>query len=324
MLETATGKEILGYCKSKKNNRYTSLLKQMLTKSITISPEKKVAPAKQSSNASKKIQWDGYALPGHYYSIINSLIAASSNGDSIMPSWGVLMNTPVIGDTKHLSLPCPPTWVDSTDDLQILQAKLQNIISSSNNALNANRRLEDFVAFDSEFRSDQGKTELATIQFSVLEAGIPLAWVVDLYPDPADEVYRTATCDMLRWLFIESDAKILGFSHRHDLHMISACIGEDITSTSNFLDVQLLAFHKMTKDYGAKRDLPGLKACCSYFMGGNGGTNTRTETWLLSKHEQCSNWAKRPLTASQLDYAGLDAAVLLVLLAEIVRKTPTI
>ena len=242
------------------------------------------------------------------------------------------MNTHPIAnrDTRYLSLPFPPIWIDTTDDLQLLRATLNNTANSSNNAFHEDIRLDDFIAFDSEFRSDQGKTELATIQLSILEEGIPLAWVVDLYPDPTDEAYSTATRDMLRWLFVESDARILGFAHRRDLHMISLYIGEDITVTSNFLDAQLLAFHNMTKDCVSKRDLPGLKSSCAYLLGENGSSNkqdrgtARTETWQLSKHEQCSNWAQRPLTTSQLEYAGLDAAVLLVLLVEIIRKSHTV
>ena len=139
---------------------------------------------------------------------------------------------------------------------------------------------------------------------------------MDLHPDPADAIYATSTCDFLRWLFLESDAHLLGFAHRHDLHMISSYIEEDIQASSLRLwDLQLLAAHKMSGAGGSTTSLPGLKSLCAYFLG------AAETAWELSKAEQCSNWARRPLTKSQLEYAGLDAAVLLVLMAEICRRT---
>ena len=101
--------------------------------------------------------------------------------------------------------------------------------------------------------------------------------------------------------------------------MISSYVGEEISLCSpKLFDLQLIAAHKMAKDAGNgcnMSSLPGLKSCCSYFLGGS-----NTQSWELSKVEQCSDWSHRPLTSNQLEYAGLDAAVLLVLLAEIVRS----
>jgi ribonuclease D len=36
----------------------------------------------------------------------------------------------------------------------------------------------------------------------------------------------------------------------------------------------------------------------------------------LSKTHQCSYWEARPLSSAQIEYAGLDAAILLALVAE--------
>jgi len=336
MLKDATIKELLGYCDNN-TNRHASLLKEMLTKSINKESEN-IKGANQPSDANRetmayrKAKKKKRTIPDHYHSVIKSL-QTTSTVDSIVPSWAVLMNshTTVNGVAKYLSLPCPPKWVDSPHDLQCLQSKLHEAINESNGKLGGERKFEKFLAFDSEFRSEGGTTELATIQFSIFEDGLPLAWVVDLNPNPADTVYSTMTCDILRWIFLESDAQILGFAHRHDLRMISSYIGEDIPIAPNFLDVQLLASHKMADDLGASSDimssLPGLKSCCSYFLEASGkkmnGQNSNLydddmKSWSLLKNEQCSNWAQRPLTANQLGYAGLDAAVLLVLLAEIV------
>ena len=108
-----------------------------------------------------------------------------------------------------------------------------------------------------------------------------------------------------------------GFAHSHDIHLIASYIGEDIPVTRNFFDVQMIAAQQRAKEEGDSSNLPGLKSCCSYFVEANGKHNG---SWELDKSEQRSNWRHRPLTTSQLEYAGLDAAVLLVLLAEIVRR----
>jgi hypothetical protein len=213
--------------------------------------------------------------------------------------------------------------VDSLDDLQRLRARLIETIDVSNDSFGGEIRLDNFVSFDSEFASaEDGRTKLATIQFSVLKEGMPLAWVVDLCPNPADAAYSSVSCDILRWLFLESDAQLLGFAHVHDIRHISSYLGEEIPLCSNKLwDLQQIAAHEMAKGGGNNcspySSLPGLKSCCTYFL------ETRDENhprWELSKAEQCSDWAQRPHTTNQLEYAGLDAGVLLILLAEIARS----
>ncbi|KAL7533195.1 hypothetical protein ACHAXR_006143 [Thalassiosira sp. AJA248-18] len=334
-LDDATEKEILGYCDITTTNRHASLLRKMITKS-TINGSEVVEDNNlslkndnQNMIPSRKAKKKEHAIPDYYHSISKRLSGMSTEHNS-MPSWEILMNShpTANGETKHLSLPCPPKWVDSPHDLQCLQTRLHDAITGNScSKCKDEITLEKLIAFDSEFRSEDGNTKLATIQFSILEDGIPLAWVVDLHPDPADTAYSTMTYDMLRWLFLVSDAQVLGFAHRHDLHMISSYIGEDIPVSPNFLDVQMLAASKMADDIGASDvpSLPGLKSCCSYFMEASGnanGQNTSNDmkSWSLSKVEQCSNWAQRPLSPSQLEYAGMDAAVLLVLLAEIIRN----
>jgi hypothetical protein len=107
-------------------------------------------------------------------------------------------------------------------------------------------QFSQLIAFDSEFCStEEGDTQVATIQFSLLYDGVPTAWVVDLLSQ--DEDYYCVTCSFLRWLFLESNSQIIGFSPRHDLHLLSSYLGCNIESTSVW-DVQLLAAYKMTED----------------------------------------------------------------------------
>jgi ribonuclease D len=72
---------------------------------------------------------------------------------------------------------------------------------------------------------------------------------------------------------------------------------------STVLDLQMLLAMNETST------LPGLKTCAARFS-----------VFPLSKTEQCSNWGQRPLRQAQIDYAGLDAAILLVLLSEEFRR----
>ena len=310
--------EAIVFCGS--GDRHVTLVKRILTKAY----EGKVHAAfsgtqtegQKAETASIQRRSDqSLVLPDCYHTFMSSLQLSIENGCKV-PSWNLLMNS-VDTETRFLSLPSSPVWVDSLQDLQILEARLHDVLGSTDHDTE-DVSFDKLVAFDSEFRSENGQTELATIQFSVLEEGIPLSWVVDLCPGSDDE-YSAKTCDLLKWLFLKSGGNLLGFASRHDVHMISAYIEEEIsTSSTKLWDLQLLSANKMADKDSKMSSLPGLKMCCSYFLESSGMDEHKYE---LSKAQQCSDWAKRPLSCDQLEYAGLDAAVLLVLLAEIVCKS---
>lgn len=322
--------DILEMCENNYSRR-SSLLKKVIIKSIngdSITNINREASSRIIGGTSRSrtiVKSKEHALPQRYHSLVDSLRLSLVKDTWLVPSFTTLMNTPTTSttddkETNYLTLPLNSiTWVDSISDLHSLRMQLHEVIDESNKLDDIDNSicLDSFVSFDSEFRTDNGRTELATIQFSVLKGGIPVAWVVDLYPNPTNMEYMSMSIDTLRWLFIESDVHLLGFAYRHDISLLSSFLGEDIPLSSLKLwDLQPLAAHEMMKQgNGSVLSLPGLKSCCSYYLEADEGGNTR---WELSKTEQCSDWARRPLTADQLQYAGLDAAVLLILLAEII------
>jgi ribonuclease D len=80
------------------------------------------------------------------------------------------------------------------------------------------------------------------------------------------------------------------------------------------VDMQIVAAYYTHSAQGkrlTKSTMPGLKSTCARYLASAVDCNV---TYALEKKEQCSDWSQRPLRLSQLEYAGLDAGVLLVLL----------
>ena len=68
-------------------------------------------------------------------------------------------------------------------------------------------------------------------------------------------------------------------------------------------DVQAVCARAMGR---RPHNVPSLRRCVRRWLG-----------FHLDKTEQCSDWDCRPLTASQLEYAALDAEVLLQLMVAV-------
>jgi len=104
-----------------------------------------------------------YALPQRYHSMVDSLRSSLTTEDtSFFPAFTTLMNTPttsITKETNYLTLPLNLiTWVDSISELHNLRMQLHEVIDESNKRddIDNSMRLDSFVSFDSEFRTDNG------------------------------------------------------------------------------------------------------------------------------------------------------------------------
>ncbi|CAE8630640.1 unnamed protein product [Polarella glacialis] len=117
----------------------------------------------------------------------------------------------------------------------------------------------------------------------------------------------------LRRLFQRQDLVVLGWSFGEDRKRLTElCCGAHEGQDSppekatqfQVVDVQLLCCELL----GLSSKI-SLSKACAIFLGGP-----------LDKQEQCSDWRTRPLSESQARYAALDAAVLLDLHVEILKR----
>ena len=189
-----------------------------------------------------------------------------------------------------LTLPDEPTWVDSVEKLKELQTTIGP---------------KGLVALDTEwYDKPDGSTGIATLQCAITtdECSIQ-AWVIDML----DEDLRPDVCEFIQTLF-SGNYQLLGFAFHHDIEPLEEYIHPHqliYNDNTDVLDIQQLAAHSVFW----KAPQPGLQSCCAVFS-----------KYSLSKKEQCSRWGTRPLSQSQLEYAGLDAGCLLVLLARLYKE----
>jgi len=197
---------------------------------------------------------------------------------------------PILEGPKYniLRLPQPPLFVDSLPQVVNLQKEIDSAA---------------VIALDSEWHdTDDDGVAVSTLQVALVDSNNQICvYVVDLMVD--ESMYQIAAQSLMRTLF-SSGAVLVGFAFGNDLPLLEAFTGTSLyLQRKDFVDVQQL--------YAVKRgEMPGLRACAA-----------QVSNLILSKEHQCSQWGNRPLSDSQLEYAGLDAAILLVLLAEYLRRS---
>lgn len=193
---------------------------------------------------------------------------------------GLSMSILELPESTILKLPEPPKCIATVKEVSMVLEILQQ---------------EKLVGVDTEwYDRDDGTTAAATIQIAHRCQDTIHTFIIDLLNK--DQDYFGLAQKLVRWVFESKSTIVLGFAINHDIPLLEEFVGTKLPR--NCLDIQQV----MTKS-GAS--VPGLKACAAKFS-----------DIPLSKEEQCSEWARRPLSQSQVNYAGLDAGVLLVLLAE--------
>ena len=202
--------------------------------------------------------------------------------------------------------PPPTVWVSDLNGLMQVREALVN---------------KPRVGVDTEWCD--GETDkvsdalLATVQIGVEESpsgGRESAFVIDaLVPDPE---YQRVLAEMLRSLLLSGGPSQIpvGFAFAADAKKIADWLmrveGLDEAERDRLyqairaatVDVQLLAVSCGVG--GRSQGLAGLRQCCDHWI-----------HQVMSKEEQCSDWAERPLRSEQLSYAALDATACLRCLA---------
>lgn len=194
----------------------------------------------------------------------------------------------------HLRLDGDPRWVSSSC-LGLLQ-QLQEEIN-----------VATVVALDSEWYDDFLDSKKTVVRIATLQLATPAnvhtPWVLDLLsPCP---VFQTKLRSLVQNMLQDESKIVSGFAMDHDIPKLLEWLeSNDETTQCTFLDIQRLLSPR-------KHQLAGLARCCSWY--------TISDSTLCKQH-QCSSWHQRPLTESQLHYAGLDASILLGLLGDYCRQ----
>ncbi|CAE8699660.1 unnamed protein product, partial [Polarella glacialis] len=130
-------------------------------------------------------------------------------------------------------------------------------------------------------------------------------WLVDVCVADTDEAFARELAATCQWLLLgEGGIVLLGFALSADLPKMRQLLPEAEAATESVaprvIDLQAVA---VKAGCGSNGQVPSLRAVVECWMPG----------LTLNKDEQCSDWTQRPLSASQLEYATLDAVVLLEL-----------
>ena len=137
-------------------------------------------------------------------------------------------------------------------------------------------------------------------------------WVVDLLTltQTLSEDEQIVLAETLSALFSSSAIVKVGLGPASDLKRLSWSYPEILSTQPTFksvLDIQTLA--KRAYPQVSKREMDGLNKLCLREFGQG-----------VDKKYQCSDWGSRPLSAEQLEYAALDAVLMVRLFDSLFAK----
>lgn len=179
---------------------------------------------------------------------------------------------------------CAISWVCGEDGLTLLRQELEDVIA----LVDADVRVQ--VGIDTEWGDEAtgGYAGPSIVQLAVGKR----AWVIDT-SEPSATIRL-----FFSWLFQNDRFQFLGFAFAHDTQKLAAMMQGDVegvvSGPRHLVDLQKIA---MSDD---RSHTPSLKHVVA--------------EWLeldLDKTEQCSEWERRPLSTSQVEYAAADAAILI-------------
>ena len=227
----------------------------------------------------------------------------------------------------YLTLPYEPIWVDTIEKLSKVRESI---------------KCTPLVAIDAEWHDNDGNRDnndknsmLSTLQIALVHNTATndnpdghnydtVVWVIDLIA-PHEE-YRNMCESFIRELL--STKIVLGFSLSNDMKRLKHycdCPHKQhdpphssisAVSTKCVLDIQ-----RFWKHTCSPAQMLGLARCVQDVMVTATGTaTTKKNNVVLTKEYQCSNWSQRPLSSMQLQYAGLDAVIVLYLFSEQYRR----
>ena len=199
-------------------------------------------------------------------------------------------------EQQHLALKEEPIFVDSIEKLANLERKIFS--GTPDHPM--------VVAFDFEFHTGGNKAATLQIAFRTQDnqdRDVIMTYVIDLVETSTESQYHQECVDFVQKLFCQERNRqvlVLGFSVTGDIQAIDNALGTN--ASQSLKDDRILDLQKATKQSLAKL----TRSLCP-----QGVTLSKT------KHKKApGSWSERPLHALRLEYAALDAAVLLVNLAE--------
>jgi len=184
------------------------------------------------------------------------------------------------------------TWVADVDGVHAMHAHLQQLANG------ASSDAPLLVGIDTEWYHDDTPS-------IVQIAANTSAWVLDTKIKGRDSAYREAVAAFVCEIFRQQSILVVGFSFSRDVAKLCALAPDLLQVGTAHLDLQTRAAQRVPSFHAGHAKgglLPSLKAVCEAMLGKS-----------LDKTYQVSNWDQRPLSAGQLQYAALDAAVLLQL-----------